>query len=302
MSHQENNLLHRKQHGAVNGWLLSPLRYPGAKRWLADYITDAIRLNNLKPEVFVEPFAGGAGVSLQLLSNGVVNKIALGERDPLVASFWKVVFWDASWLTEQIGRIDVTLDRWKEMRRSKPRSDRQRALKCLFLNRTSFSGILANTAGPIGGQTQQSRYKIDCRFYRDTLTARIEQAHALRDKVFFVENCTWQETISKVRHAGFANDRVFYYLDPPFYNKADRLYRYCFTEEDHRTLHDALDGIDQPWLLSYDLHEHITRLYSNNGTGPRKISQLYSIAAGSGPRMSQELIISNLGALPQPQS
>ena len=37
--------------------IISPLRYPGAKRRLASYIAEALDKNNLKPDLFIEPFA-----------------------------------------------------------------------------------------------------------------------------------------------------------------------------------------------------------------------------------------------------
>jgi len=49
--------------------ILSPLRYLGAKRRLAGYVAEVLPLNLLCPKVFVEPFAGGASVSLQLLND-----------------------------------------------------------------------------------------------------------------------------------------------------------------------------------------------------------------------------------------
>ena len=142
--------------------IFSPLRYPGAKRrlpatWLRCCASD------LRPKLFVEPFAGGASVALALLNDGLVQKIALGERDPLVAGFWKVVFREPEWLIEQIGNAPVTVRQWHQFWAGGFRSDRERALACLFLNRTSFSGILSDSAGPIGGYEQKSEYKIDCR-------------------------------------------------------------------------------------------------------------------------------------------
>jgi len=52
--------------------ILSPLRYPGAKRRLAGYVAEVLRLNSLRPKVLVEPFAGGASVFLQLLNDDLV--------------------------------------------------------------------------------------------------------------------------------------------------------------------------------------------------------------------------------------
>jgi D12 class N6 adenine-specific DNA methyltransferase len=46
--------------------ILSPLRYPGSKRRLASFIAHTLELNDLEPPLFVEPFAGGSSVALQL--------------------------------------------------------------------------------------------------------------------------------------------------------------------------------------------------------------------------------------------
>src|SRR5438034_2267238 len=59
--------------------ILSPLRYPGAKRRLSGYIAEVLRLNGLRPKLFVEPFAGGASVALELLNRDLVDQIALAE-------------------------------------------------------------------------------------------------------------------------------------------------------------------------------------------------------------------------------
>jgi len=279
--------------------IVSPLRYPGGKRRLAGYIADALSLNSLKPKLFVEPFAGGASVALQLLADERVEAIALGDRDPLVASFWKVVFWDTAWLMKRIKRIAVTVRNWNHFRNNTWRSDRERALACLFLNRTSFSGILADTAGPIGGKEQDSNYLIDCRFPVETLIRRIEQAAELKEKVLFVNSRDWRHTVNRVEKLNYTLNEIFYYLDPPFYAKAERLYRFHFEETDHDTLHDKLRDLEQPWLLSYDVSEEIFAKYSHNSRGPQRIDLLYSIKGSSGVSQSQEIIITNLAKLPR---
>lgn len=279
--------------------ILSPLRYPGAKRRLAGYVSEVIRLNSLRPKVFVEPFAGGASVSLQLLNDGVVEAIVLGERDPLVASFWKVLFEDTDWLIEQIESVEVTVANWRYFRDTSFRSNRDRALACIFLNRTSFSGILAKTAGPIGGYKQESEYKIDCRFNVNTLTKRIRQVAALRERILLVNHGDWRDTINEVEGWDYGEEEVFYYLDPPFYEKAAQLYRYYFENGDHKALHDRLVRLQHPWLLSYDPAPSIQALYSHNGQGPKRVDLLYS-ASGTGVLVkAQELIVTNLPRLPR---
>ena len=238
-------------------------------------------------------------MSLELLNKGLVEEIALGEQDPLVASFWKVVFWDTDWLVGQVEQTPVTLERWHNFKSSRPRSNRDRALACLFLNRTSFSGILSPTAGPIGGQKQQSEYRIDCRFPVSTLVKRIRQAAALADRVRFVHQGDWQTTIEKVNALGRGQGEVFYYLDPPFYKKSDRLYAHTFTMRDHERLHDGVMHISQNWLLSYDPAPAIVKMYSHNGEGPKRVDLLYSASARGNMMKVQELIITNMPCLPE---
>lgn len=45
-------------------------------------------------------------------------------------------------------------------------------------------------------------------------------------------------------------DKLFFYFDPPFFEKADDLYRYYFTPEDHTKLRDALLVLTDKWILS----------------------------------------------------
>jgi len=67
----------------------SPLRYPGGKRRLVPYVAAALEANGLKPDLFVEPFAGGASVALELAASGAVEKIGIADVDPYIAAFWK---------------------------------------------------------------------------------------------------------------------------------------------------------------------------------------------------------------------
>jgi DNA adenine methylase len=153
---------------------------------MSGYISRSIAHNDLYPDLFVEPFAGGASVSLAQLSFNLVERIALVDRSPLIASFWQTVFFDTDWLVDQVWKTEITLEKWERLRRQTPLSVRQRAFKCLYLNRTSFSGVLAPSAGPIGGKTQKSKYKIDCRFTKETLIKRIRRVSEYHDRVALV--------------------------------------------------------------------------------------------------------------------
>jgi DNA adenine methylase len=286
--------------------LLSPLRYPGSKRCLVHYMNDVLQLNNSSPVLFVEPFAGGSSVALQLLQWQVVERIGLIDSDPLVADFWKTVFFDAGWLIREIGSIAVTLEKWQWFRGMKPRNTRENALKCLFLNRTSFSGIMASSAGPIGGKQQNSEYKIDCRFRRKTLIKRVKQAEKLKHRVEFIWNTSWYHGLKCLRKQQQSKpylNNVFFYFDPPFFEKADRLYTHYFREDDHLQLRNYVQQLRDPWVLSYDSVKRVTELYEDPELPMEAqrmhIDLIYTASGSSKRRTAREIIISNL-TLPSP--
>ena len=146
----------------------SPLRYPGGKTRFTPFIWSAIQHSGAMPAEFVEPFCGGAGVSLALLELGHVQQIALNDIDPLIANFWQVVFGktadakaDFKWLLGQIETATLSVEEWRRQKAFSPSSCREAAYKCLYLNRTSFNGIL-HQAGPIGGWGQVNRKLLTC--------------------------------------------------------------------------------------------------------------------------------------------
>ena len=106
---------------------------------MSGYISRSIDRNNLFPALFVEPFAGGASVASAQLATGFAQKVILNDRDPLIAAFWRTVFFDTDWLVNKVENAEVTLSEWIRLKAQKPKSTRGLAYKCLFLNRTSFS-------------------------------------------------------------------------------------------------------------------------------------------------------------------
>jgi DNA adenine methylase len=288
--------------------LRSPLRYPGSKRRLTNYVGQALELNDLHPSLYIEPFAGGASVGLYLLHHNLVDKAIFMDVDPWVASFWRTVFFDTDWLVEKIEATPVTIELWKELKVSKPRSIREQAWACFYLNRTSFSGILEKNAGPLGGREQKSEYKIDCRFPKENLVKRIRRVAELKDRIHAVWNCSWDVGIERIKADQKAkkllSKNTFYYLDPPFFKEADDLYRFSFQEEDHRQLRDYLLVFEDKWLLSYDHAQQVQTLYGDaiknktNGTNHHHIDIYYSLAVLSERRMVKEVILSNLPKLP----
>lgn len=254
----------------------------------------------LHPKLLVEPFAGGASVALRLLTMGLVEKIGLNDLDPLISSFWQVMFHDTTWLLDEIDKLEVTIDRWHEFKTADPQDVKGRALKCLFLNRTSFSGVLRPEVGPIGGQEQLSEYLIDCRFPKTTLKKRIVELAGFKDKVVFISNMSWENVLDEVTEKQQRSELpsaadTLLYLDPPFFEKAERLYNKFFVEEDHTKLRDRLVGTEQNWILSYDLPPKAKELYIDNRLLTNEPDIIYSISGNGKRPRAKEIILHNLG-------
>lgn len=274
----------------------SPLRYPGGKARFTDFIAMAIAKSGEAFTVFVEPFCGGAGASIALLESGRVPSIALNDCDELVSAFWQVVFGkskstrhDINWLIKKVENTNLTIDLWKEVKASKPQSTRDAAWKCLFLNRTSFNGII-HKAGPIGGWEQKNR-KLDVRFNRERIVKRLNELYSLRGQVASVSCEDWKCTSDHYSRTQGA----YIYLDPPYYHKAEQLYGHLFTHEDHVEMCGYLTTLQAPWMLSYDDAAEVRILYNDSpGVDGRVIDQTYSAhPVGGASFIGRELFYSN---------
>lgn len=279
---------------------INPLRYPGGKRWFAPYVERMIKNNGLRPSLFVEPFAGGAGVSLYLLYTNRVESIGLADLDPLLSSFWKVVFSDVDNLLGKIEDTAITIDEWHYQKSNMFTSIEDKAFQCLFLNRTSFSGILEKRAGPIGGRDQKSKYSIDCRFNKRAIIETISHLNKVySDRVLFVWNKPWKYTLNRLSYEilarGLDGDKILLYFDPPFIRQGESLYRCYFKESQHTELRDALEHCKLPWILSYDDCEESRELYRTISHG--SLDVLYCLSKTSkkpNSKAKAELIVSNL--------
>jgi DNA adenine methylase len=284
--------------------VISPLRYPGAKRQLVPVIESLIDANIPPPRLLVEPFCGGATATLRLLGAGVVQHGVLADVDPLVASFWRTAAFDSKWLICAMHEEEVTVARWDWWRAYEPSSRRDMALKCLFLNRTTFSGILHGRAGPIGGRSQASAYKIDCRFGLEGLTRRIKGVAELAStgRLLDVWRADWRRALHLVqqRFSELEPSEIVVYLDPPYVEKAPWLYEWSFDSSKHSDLAAALSS-DAPfnWLLSYDDNPTIRSLYAGRpGQSVLHVSNRYTAAGSETRTVKDELLVTNLVTIP----
>ena len=80
----------------------SPLRYPGGKGRLATYLAEIVELNGLQKGHYVEPFAGGAGVALELLLREKVAHIHINDIDFSIYAFWKSAVYESDEFADRI--------------------------------------------------------------------------------------------------------------------------------------------------------------------------------------------------------
>lgn len=267
-------------------------------------IRQLIDANDPPPKLFVEPFCGGASVSLGLLAQDVVERVLLADLDPLVAAFWYEATANGEALVKDMRKLEVSVAEWDRWRSTRPRSSRNKALKCLFLNRTTFSGILEGSAGPVGGRAQQSDYPIGCRFNKDSIAERILTVHRLarEGRIVDVFSSRWQGTLD---HAGwyaaeYDPKATVFYLDPPYIEKASRLYDLTFYEYEHRQLADHLRGTSHRWILSYDADPFVLDCYRGLGDihEYRVVHHYTMTGLRSNPIPGREVLFTNLSNSP----
>lgn len=275
---------------------MSPLRYPGGKTILYNYMSAVIDENNLNRYTYVELFAGGAGLAVSLLLSGKVRNIVINDLDYCIYSFWYSVINHTDELCRMINDTDITVEQWEIQKDIYSNHDNHSLLEVgfatLFLNRTNRSGIL--NGGIIGGKNQTGTYNIDCRFNKQDIVRRIRNIADKRDHISLYNmdaGVFLQSQKEPLRKW------CFFYLDPPYVVKGGNLYKNAFKEEDHRQLSKVVGNTlhHRKWIITYDNDPLIESLYNKY---TMEIYQL-SYAAHEKRKGSECMIFSDSVTIPQ---
>lgn len=242
----------------------TPLRYPGGKSQLTDFVYHTIELNNIKDAVYCEPFSGGAGVALSLLLSNRVNAIILNDLDTAIFSIWYAILNDTDRLLKAIEDVEVSIDTWYQQRqiydglKNSEDYSFELAFASFFLNRTNISGIISG--GPIGGLRQTGNYRLNCRFNKNTLCAKIKKIADRRSKI----NLYHLDAVDLINNVlrNQPTDTLFIFFDPPYYRQGKHLYKNAFNLNKHEELAMSINTLrDYHWIVTYDNSSVIEGIY-----------------------------------------
>ena len=209
-------------------------------------------------DTYVEPFAGGASIALQLLENQKVKKIIINDINIGVYSFWDSVCNKTDDFLKLLHDTDINIENYnlqKQIYENEKKSSLELGFATFFLNRTNFSGVLG--AGPIGGYNQSGKYLIDARFNKKDLSRKIQKIAQFSSNisVFNLDILDFIKQVEKRRK------KIFTYFDPPYFVKGKALYTNFLEKEDHLMIYKEIKEIKTPWLLTYDNVPEISLIY-----------------------------------------
>lgn len=237
----------------------SPLRYPGGKGKIANFFKLLMLHNDLIGASYVEPYAGGAGVALSLLYDEYADNIHINDLNRSVYAFWCAAVCEPDGISKRITDTPLTLDTWSWARAIQADAEPDPidlAFSTFFLNRTNRSGII--NGGIIGGKAQTGAWGMDARFNRADLVRRIQKVARYASRITVTCHDA-HELLQALEQT--ASDRTLVYLDPPYYNKAERLYQHIYAHQDHERIAAQVRKLQCNWVVSYDNAPEVEALY-----------------------------------------
>ncbi|MBI3958306.1 MAG: DNA adenine methylase [Chloroflexi bacterium] len=264
----------------------SPFRYPGGKTWLVPRIRQWLLGKKEKPNLLVEPFAGGAIVGLTAAFERLAQRVLLAERDPSVAAVWKTILnADGEWLAERIVNFELTPRSVDAVLERDASTTRDLAFQTILRNRVNRGGILADGAGRV--KHGENGKGLSSRWYPDTLRRRILDIVQIRERISIVEG----DGILTIQENASRPDAVFF-IDPPYTAAGKRAGRrlYTYSDLDHPQLFSIAAAIRGDFLMTYDTVEEIEELALQYGFDRESIAMKNTHHA----RMTELLIGPNL--------
>lgn len=248
----------------------SPIRWVGGKSRLRKTILERIP----EHQCYVEVFGGAAWVLFAKepspaevyndVDGELVNLFLILQRRP---EEFLEAFNNMLYAREVFESLKTTDPRWLD--------ELTRAVRFFYLIRASFGGKMEAFGTTTGRSLTLNLEK---------LSGLVEDAHQRLQKVQ-IERLTYELCLER-----YDREHTFFYLDPPYWE--DEKFRYALGPGRHRELAKRLRGLQGRWLLSYNDHEEVKRMYE--GFRIEEIKATYHIGniVGTSKRV-KELLIRN---------
>ena len=239
------------------------VRYPGGKSKLKKHILPFIpSLNGVE---YREPFVGGGSIFLSIIEKESISKFIINDFDVQMGALWQSVIYNPLALIDRIKSYIPTVDSYLQFVESLNTSETLSVLELGFrklaVHQMSYSGLGLMAGGPIGGNSQSSKYVIGCRWsplrLEKTILKISELTKHLDSDKKIISSLDFESVISRDSTLS-----TFIYLDPPYYDKGADMYVHSFKTNDHIRLANVLKKTPHKWLLSYDDCPEVRELYS----------------------------------------
>lgn len=271
----------------------SPLRYPGGKGKLEPFMELLIRQTGHEGGIYVEPFAGGAGIAIGLLEKGIVSDIVINDLDKGIYSFWRAILSETDRFVKDIQTAELTISEWyrqKSIAENNKVYSYELGFATFYLNRTNRSGIIKG--GIIGGLEQSGQWKMDARFNKDALINRIKKISSKKKHIHLYNKDVNSFIIDYLPKY---QNNAFVYFDPPYFNKGKQLYLNFFSYEDHVRIEKMInEKVLCDWVITYDDVPEICDIYKKHIL--KKFDLNYS--AGEKRRASEIIIFKSEKIVP----
>ena len=233
----------------------SPLRYPGGKTWLIPHIRAWLSAIEPRPDLLVEPFCGGAIVSLTSVMEGLTERCLMAELDRDVAAFWHAALRHGPEMREKIATFELTRETVNALSGEQPDGVIEHGFRTLVLNRTRRGGILA--PGASLSRVGENGKGVASRWYPETIVSRLWKISDWSDRIAFCETDGMKllETLSAVENAAV-------FVDPPYTAGGKRAGKRLYSnhEIDHTRLFQVLADGKANFLMTYDRAPEIVDL------------------------------------------
>lgn len=245
----------------------SPFRYPGGKTWFVPTFRSWLANHYPKPEILIEPFAGGGIISLTALFEDFVSRAVMVELDEDIAAVWQaVVNGHSEWIARRILSFELTKESVIQEITRKNVDTKEKAFQTILKNRTFHGGILAEGSGFL--KYGENGKGIRSRWYPATLAKRFLNLRFVAGRISFRK----KDGLEVIKEYSPRHDVVFF-IDPPYTaggkKAGKRLYRHFIL--DHDRLFKLCESVKGDFLMTYDNADEVKAMARNYGFQMRLI-------------------------------